>query len=503
MNNLEILQKYFSSGTATQEKDFIYDVFVKNDNFSDIITPASRSIRLLVGSKGSGKSALLEYLFQECQKNKIPAISLNPIDIEVGDISEDDANFVLVQKIYKSLVHEIAIKVGTDLGGLISEQQKALVNEAIAVGARQLPPTDALLRVLLPIGKAVTQIDFGEMLPKQTTTTRSSVTTINSSLSDELSFYILFDDIDMFGNPGSPKYLDTIWCAILAFKILAEKLPNVRPIVTLRNEIWRRIRDGRNNYRDQVDHIRPMIRYLLPTSANMKSILKKRLEYCKTFLPNATADDCYTPFFENTNCKVPSSNERRFWEDYLVTASRERPRDTVQLVQHLVSHALQEKHKRINDEDVEQTALLYSQERVDDLVNENSDLCPQLETVIRAFASSNFKSEPDDVKQFLQGIPGRGCIMIGGLALKPANKEDTLKLWKLLYEIEFLTPRAKDVTQTKGYMHIRPSDDSTLVCESRWNDMQKYLWEVHPCYRSFLINIAQQNRRMAGFHRAI
>lgn len=501
MNNLDILQKYFSSGSAAQEKSFISDVFVISDNFQEIILPAENSIRLLVGSKGSGKSALLEYLSQKCEKENIPALNLSPIDIELDNIDEDIASSVLIRKIYKAIVREIAIKVGLGLGGAISNEQKSLVEAAVDSGARQPTMTDSLLRVLMPIGKAVSQIDFEKMLPDYSTSTRTFVSAINNTLPKQGKiFYILFDDVDLFGNAGSSHYIDTIWCAILALKILAERLPNVRVIVTLRNEIWRRIRDGRKNQRDQVDHVRPMICYLQPTSNDMKNILTRRLMFCKTFLEKPDGNDCFLPFFDGIDCKMPSSNERRFWEDYLVTASRERPRDTVQLVQHLVKHALHTGHAKINDNDVEQTALQYSEERVDDLVNENSDLCPQLETVIRAFATISFQSSAEDVKELLLGVPGRGAITISGKAIKPDNMDDMFKLWGILYDIEFLTPRAKDNSQRKGFSHIRPYEDSTLVSAQRWNDMQKYIWEVHPCYRSYLINIWNKNRKMKSLY---
>ncbi len=497
MNELRILQKYFSTGSAAQEKAFLSDVFVINDNFQEIILPEENTIRLLVGSKGSGKSALLEYLKQKCENEGIPVLSLTPVDIELDDVNTDVASSVLIQKIYRALVKEIAVKIGSGLGGAISNGQKAMVEAAVDSGARQQTLTDSLLRVLMPIGKAVTQIDFEKMLPKYNTSTKTLVTAINHTLPpDGRIFYILFDDIDLFGNAGSPKYIDTIWCAILAFKILAERLPNIRAIVTLRNEIWRRIRDGRNNFRDQVDHVRSMICYLLPTTEDMKRILTRRLAYCRDLLSESTSKNCFSPFFEGPDCKIPSSNERRLWEDYLVTASRDRPRDTVQLVQQLVTHAIHSEHALINDDDVEKTALQYSTERVDDLVNENSDLCPQLETVIRAFASIDFRSSVERIREFLLGIPGRGLITISGKAIQSGNMDDMFRLWSILYEIEFLTPRAKDYTQRKGYSHVRPSSDSTLVSAQRWNEMQKYDWEVHPCYRSFLINIQNQNKRM-------
>lgn len=493
-DNLDILGKYFSTGSAAQEKEFISDVFVKNNDFNTIVTPQSGSMCLLVGSKGSGKSALLEYWYKECQTTKIPAIMLTPVDVEVGDIGNDTTSLVITQHIYKALVHEVAIKVGSELKGLITQDQENLVNQAIEDGIRQPLLIDNLLRVLMPIGKAVTKVDFSNMLPESTLTVKGNINAINSTLPQDGFFYVLFDDIDQFGNAGSKNYINTIWCAILAFKRLAEKLPNVRAVVTLRNEIWRQITDRRNHERDQIDHVRPMVVSLLPTTDDMKKILKKRLQYCKGFI-NATTLDSFAPFFEGSDCKIPSSNERRYWEDYLVTSSRDRPRDTVQLVQLLVKDAKDCGISKISDQNVEHTALAYSEQRVDDLVNENSDLCPELEVVIRSFASTDFQLDVEAVKKHLLTVPGWGAISIAGKPLSAGNEDDMFKLWEILYRIEFLNPRAKDNTQSKGYTHIRYTNDSTLVKSTRWNDMQKYIWEIHPCYRSFLLNIKKSNLR--------
>lgn len=148
---------------------------------------------------------------------------------------------------------------------------------------------------------------------------------------------------------------------------------------------------------------------------------------------------------------------------------------------------------------MDETAPIYSWERVDDLANENSDLCPELETVIRSFSSLSFQSFADVVRAHLMGVPGVNRIRIQSKTLAPNNAEDMFKLWKLLYEIEFLTPRAKDCTQPKGFTHIRPYADPTLVSASRWTDMQKYTWEIHPCYRSFLLEISNADKRRTGF----
>lgn len=498
---LNILIKYFSSGTAAQERDFISDIFVSVADYQKIITPPSRSIRLLVGSKGSGKSALLEYHYQKCIDEKVPVLYMTPTDIEVEPFTENEGSAFTTQKIYRSLVKQIAIQIGTQLHGLISDQQEALVKEAVEAGTRNPGFTDITLRILSTIGVALSNIDFQRMLPELHYTTNTCIEGINQSFQalqeTDPVFYILFDDIDQFGNPGNNNYIDIIWCAILAFKKLAENLPNIRPIITLRNEIWRRITKQRHNLRDQVDHVRPMVHELIPSSEEMRHILSRRLEYCKKEYDGSAANP-FEPFFDGYSCKMPSSGDRRSWQDYLVTSSRERPRDTVQLVHELAENAIYHRRPLITDLDVDETSLSYSTERVDDLVNENSDLCPELETVIRSFSSVAFQPSADEVRKHLLGVPGRGRITIRSKALRSGNVDDMFELWNLLYEVEFLTPRAKDCTQPKGFTHIRPYTDLTLVSASRWNDMQKYIWEIHPCYRSYLLNISCSNKKMIG-----
>lgn len=499
---MSILSKYFSSGTAAQERDFISDIFVSVTDYQKIITPPSRSIRLLVGSKGSGKSALLEYHHKKCMDSLIPSLYLTPTDIEVEPFAENEGSAFTIQKIYKALVSQIAIQIGIELHGMLTNEQETLVQEAVKAGVRQPGFLDTTLHALSKIGVALTKLDFQRMLPDLHYTTDTCVEGINQSLltlpKEDTVFYILFDDIDLFGTPGSSNYIDIIWCAILAFKKLAEKLPHVRPIITMRNEIWRRITTPRQNQRDQVDHIRTMVHELNPSPQEMHQILTRRMQYCRKQYDGVDFK-AFEPFFQGTDCKMPSSTDRRYWWDYLVTSSRERPRDTVQLVHKLSENADRHGRQFITDQDVDETALSYSSERVDDLVNENSDLCPELETVIRSFSSIDFQPSADTVRNHLLGVPGRGRITIQSKPLSANNKDDMFKLWKLLYEIEFLTPRAKDCTQPKGFMHIRPYADPTLVSASRWTDMQKYIWEIHPCYRSYLMDISNANRRMAGF----
>lgn len=503
--NLEILSNYFGGGSAEEETDILNQIFVKNKDFRLIVMPRPRTIRLLVGSKGSGKSAILQYWKSVCDNNNIPSIILTPTQVNVQS-GEDQDNRQYTQNIYKALVEEIAIKVGTELSGFLTDEQKRLVDDAVKVGARAPTGIDRLLGVLKPVGRAVTSIDFDEIIPHSSGEVKGRINTLNSyfgSKSDTL-FYVLFDDIDQFGNAGYSSYLDRIWCSIIAFRQVAQQLPNVRIIVTLRNEIWRQICNRDNDGRDQIDHVRGWVVNLAPSETDMSRILRRRLARCKEhveYLYGQKYEDVYQPFFEGKRCKLPSSNAERSWESYILKSSRDRPRDSVQLIDLMAHDAMSHLNNRICNRNVDNTSYQYSEQRVKDLCSENRDLCPDLEAVIISFASIHsdhsvdFLLDADTIRKHLLFLPGKR-IYIQGKPLRPENVDDMYRLWALLFQLGFINVRIADSDSVDGYRHIEYGDDQTLVSESKWNEMQRVQWEIHPCYRSFLLHEAKKQKDM-------
>lgn len=493
MNNLAHLEKYFYSSIAESEKDILKDVFVTSSDFFEIIKPKSATVRILVGNKGSGKSALLEFLLQKSREQNIPAIKITPSELFDLDFEEKISPARIIYQIRNSIIRSMAIEAGKNLSGLLNENENRLFRDAINAGATQESITDKALTVLAPIGKALTNIDFEKMLPNQNITETSRKRDIEQYLNGKKVFYLLLDDIDQIRSVSRSDYYDVIWGEILAVLRIAQDLPNVYPIISVRKEIWRKLCVDNGN-RDKYDQIRNMVYSLYPSRNELRLILDQRLRTCIEKY-NIIEDSIYAPFFFGTDCKLPSSNERRLWPDYLVSASRENPRDVIQLVYLLIKSAHDNSRPLINETDVQDTSLNYSKECVHDVTTQNTDICDNLEAVIRSFVKIEFRSPADIVRRHLLGVPGQCDIRILEKHLKPNQIEDAFLLWSMLYNIGFINPRMPDNTQKKNFSFI-PYDE-TLVSIARWNDMQKYEWEVHPCYRSFLIDIKNQNMKRA------
>jgi hypothetical protein len=53
--------------------------------------------------------------------------------------------------------------------------------------------------------------------------------------------------------------------------------------------------------------------------------------------------------------------------------------------------------------------------------------------------------------------------------------------------------RRGDSTQEKGYTLVNARDDVDLIRKTRWNDIQKYAWEINPAYRDFLLAVRRKD----------
>lgn len=262
---------------------------------------------MLIGNKGSGKSALLEYIDLNCHKNNIYSLYLTPDEVLEEDFDEQVSIAMITKKLQKSIVRAIAVKMGENLHGLLNDQDNELFRAAVENGTIDDGMFNKLVHILAPIGTALTEINFNDMSYTTESTTNSFMRAINANLDKrEKLFYVLFDDIDQISSASNNNYYDVIWGTILAMQKIATKLPNIRPIITLRTEVWRNVINDANGNRDQIDHIRPMIRNINPGADDIRKILQKRILHCVDDTENIKM--AYSVFLKekDVNCLVQS-----------------------------------------------------------------------------------------------------------------------------------------------------------------------------------------------------
>ncbi|GAB6143501.1 P-loop ATPase, Sll1717 family [Desulfocicer niacini] len=509
MSGLNVLSKYFGSGTAETESSFLDKAFVPHEDYLSIITLQPASPRLLIGKKGSGKSAFLRFFKSQMADGGAPALMLRPKDIhlEINDTNDTSLGY-LTRVAEKAILKAIGVQLGKDIEGLIiKDTDKELFSLAQKEGYKNDDTVQKILRILAPIGQTISNVDFKKIAASTHGISDQKIkTAVKSTLSgSQRFFYLLIDDTDQLAPPDNSNQLNRIWAFLLATRSIMEECDNIKCIITLRNEIWKRLGRNEAGQRDQVDHFRTFIHLLNPDEDAVRKIIEKRIKLACNEYKGEIYQEPYGPFFDERRVTIPSTeNIKRYWVDFIVKSSRERPRDGIQLVSMLAKDAIKKKWGKIKSNNATAIFNTYSEQRVDDLKREVDEECPAIKEIVRSFASINYDAgsftlKPDSAYEYLKKMPNRFSLTLFGKTLNSEKKADIFLLWQFLHEVGFLNARISDERMKDGYRHITVDDDPDLVSMARWNDMQKIAWEIHPAYRSYLIKIQKENSFNIGF----
>ncbi len=509
MNNLSSLQRYFPiTGTAESDRAILDVAFVNAEESLDILNPPSVTPRLLIGRKGSGKSAFLHFFRSRFIEAGIPVLFLNPENLDLSEFDPDDAMGEMVKKAKDCLLRCVAVEIGKQLKIFLTKKHETILDgHLISIGAKPKDFTQKLHGILTELAKVATVVDFSKISDALQSATREQIEFSiyqNVGLSGK-AFFIMIDDTDQVAMPADPNQLNRIWAFILAARSILGECHEIRFIISLRLEVWIRLERDNASQRDQVDHFRGAVHKLNPSEEHVKSIVIKRFELAKkdadkkkTMAKIDSVGDVFSPFFQEQGVIIPTSKNNVFtsWEDLIIKRSRERPRDAIQLVAMLIAATIKLKNSKVNQAVIADTLKIYSKERADDIARETAAECPQLKEVIRSFANmkfdrDSFKAGAETIMNHLTRLPGQTGIFLYGKSLGTTNKNDIFSLWRFLFDIGFFGARIETAfsnNRPKGFNHLMVLDTPDLISKDRWNEMQKCTWEINPAYRDFLIS---------------
>lgn len=498
-SRLNLLKGFFETGTAEGDSSFLKDVFVQSEEYEDFISVPRSGPRLLLGSKGSGKSAILRYFRWQLQEADVPVILLRPKDIYLPD-SVDSALGPLTRAGELAILSAVAGRIGSEFNGLVvGADQQTLLEISRRTGESDSDFVEKAMSVLSPIGKSFCGVDFNAMAKPGDPSGKKIKRAIESSLGKSGNvFYCLIDDTDQLASPSEPNHLNRIWGFLLAARAINETCDNLKFIISMRDEVWRRLNRDSAGQRDQVDHFRSLAKRIVFSDGVMKEIIRKRLIEAGKESGEKSTGSPYDPFFETTHVRIPTAEQAyRYWDDFVVGRSRKKPRDAIQLIYKLCDQAESSDRDKITSSDVGAVMPVYSEERVDDLKRECDLECPQIKDIIRAFHDADFDGGaftlmPQSAADFINSLPSRFGITLFGRSITHNDRDDIFRLWRYLHEVGFLNARVSDSRGRMGYRHVDVEQDPDLISPSRWNDMQAILWEVNPAYRDYLIKIQSE-----------
>ena len=492
MAHLDALLPYVRAGTAEGDRSFLGQVFISPKQLDQLLGIEPGGMRLLVGNKGMGKSAIVEWLNSVCARRKLPCVLLRPDNLETQALSTANDIGSLKKHFYETLVASIASQIGSQLKGLLTGHAATLHKAAQKAGLAERDALQKSLALISAIAAPVANID-GVKLAKELTGTPSPNELIRAVQTQLLAggtvFFVLIDDTDQVASPSTPAHLNRIWALLLAVRRLVGECPSVRAIVTLRSEVWSRLISESEGQRDQADHLRGLLIMLRGTDKLIEDIIRRRLERAAKDL--RLPGDPYAIFFAGDRVMLPTSSVTRTWDTFLVKSSRERPRDSLQLIKNMIDCAKINGTDIMGSAEAEAAMKVYSKERVDDLYNEFAPDCPPIRQVIGSFSDIDFEVNFETLREHVSSIPSRFSLQLRGVLLKPQDDSDMIALLSLLHEAGFLNPRVPDARQPREFRHILYQDDPNFTKPANWNGMQGAMWEVHPAFRSHLLAAKQ------------
>ncbi|MFZ2649568.1 MAG: hypothetical protein WA210_05625 [Burkholderiaceae bacterium] len=490
MPHLDHLLKYVRTGTAEGDRAFLGQVFITPDQLVDLLGIEPGGMRVLVGNKGMGKTAIVEWLQKVSHNRNLACVLLRPDNLETKELPASQDVGALKRHFYETLLRSVCGQVGSQLKGLLVGNAAKLYKSAQAQGLASQDMVQKSLTLLSAVATPVANVD-GVRLAKELAGSDSPnalIRAINGQLLSAGSvLFLLIDDTDQVASPSTPAHLNRIWALLLAVRRLVGECNHIRAIVTLRSEVWSRLTSESDGQRDQTDHLRGSRVLLRATDRLIESIIRKRLEEASKDA-GVRGVDPYTLFFSGTEVTLPTSTEQRTWDSFLVKSSRDRPRDAIQLIKNMIDRAKARGTDTIGSAEADEAMKIYSKERLDDLNNEFAPDCSSIRQIISTFSDVEFEVDFETTRQHIRSIPSSFSVTVRGEQLKPQDDHDAITILSLLHEAGFINPRVPDVRQSRNFRHILFHDNAHFVKMVNWNEMQGATWEIHPAFRSFLID---------------
>lgn len=458
------IREIFGSEDAENEAEERFrEYFVKNRAYENL--RADLPLRILVGHKGVGKSALLRYSHAEDKRAGVLSIFLKPDDLsELLKVGPDADINTLIDAWKSGIKRAVADKAVEDFteGAIDSVDQNI-----ITFGARKL---SAIIRDAL-----------GHHKPEILDTIQTS---IYDSFLNNNRVNIYIDDIDR-GWSARPQDIVNISALINALKDISSRDPNVQCRIGIRTDVYFLVRTSD----ESTDKIEQDVIRLFWSNDEILRLMAFRiatyfkLPYNKDSIASFRQKDISTQILSQV--MEPRFQGRGKWSNEMVhrvimSLCRARPRDLVKLLHGAARKAAARGADKITTFDFIQSFESYSEERLQDLFNEFSSEVPNLDKFIMQFrptknqktAKENYHYTNDKIITKIKAAKAASPILF-----KSGRVVTDKAILTFLYKIDFIIARFDDETGIKW----RYYDQGRFLAHEATDFGNS--WEVHPAYR--------------------
>ena len=450
----ETLHSLFGAEDAENERpERLKQYFFKNKAFDSLM--ALLPIRILVGHKGVGKSALLKMAYLEDCDRKQFAIWVRPDDIqEIWNKKEQNLN-VLIDAWKKGLVNLIFKKTVERLGRSDDEEQYG--------------PTIYTLNALFD--------SVREYLQSNTIKVIDAALIAQFLKNQVLRIYI--DDLDR----GWEAQRSDILNLSALLNVLSGTCAG--PIIDFKSgwgcdQMFIFLCARQINLPDKIER---NVIWMTWSNHEILTVIAKRVA---TFFGRVMDE---TNLSMRVKSRLPRSciqSSKAKWENapihrVLLSLTRRRPRDLIKLLYGGAKQAFKNDQNLIRTADLRGSFEQYSNERLQDVINEFKTEMPNIARLVHGMKPT--KKERTTMENYLYTndqlmVKLRNLMDMNDFRFTNDQSVTAKSLAEFLYKIDFITARKDD---EKGRI-VRLYFDQNRYLQSQFADYG-FKWEVHPAYR--------------------
>lgn len=473
-------------GAPAAERDItlgLSDYFVESEAFKRL---ASRSKTIVLGNRGTGKSAIFKILAERAKRSGTGVLELNPENYSYEMLSsvlraESEGSWAKHGAFTSSWKYLVLVRVMQELtsaGPRLKTGSAAKVYEYLRdhIKGQQ----DSPIAVLISYLKRIEGFKVGPVEASLKTTELAKLYRLQEiepllpcikDLLEKRQLVILVDELDKgWDNSEDAKaFVSGLFQAAIW---LNELSPKLTVYISLRQELYDSIPalyDDTQKYRDLIETIRWDEPSLLAVAA-------RRIRHSYPDLSGVTDEGSWNAVFAET---LRYRKARSF--NYLVDRTLYRPRELIQFCSDAVAEALPKNAVPIDYAVVSRVELDYSSARQKDIASEYRFQFPGLESILEVFRGRVYLFERTELELL--------CLQVctGELKTDPAAKwildQDPDFLIDVLWRIGFLRARAiggLKALRRSGSSYVGPHQVSSL------NLRTVSYFQVHPMFRAAL-----------------
>jgi hypothetical protein len=439
------IESMFGAEAAEAERDErLLEYFYRSPLYDQVISDSS--LKLVVGFKGTGKSALMRMGYLHDRKVGAEALWLTPDDL--------------------------GGKVYADAGGKEGEGNQSRMMKGIRVWKQAL--TELILRKVT--GLEVLPPDISRRVRAGEIKVAGLLREIRPER-EHAQITLYMDDLDRVWS-GRPADRVAVTALIYALRDICRENRQIKARLSMRWDVYWDVRETDQGL-DKVETNKVEVKW---TQQDVFVMLVKRVmtahgkeareEELRSWDQRRLAAELGVVFEE----RVSGTWAGREMHKVLLSLVRRRPRDMVKLATFAGRRAVARRAGRIGGQDLVEVIPEYSMGRVQDLINEFRQVEPATERLIFGMrpreegGRARWRYATDELVQRLRGV----VAQLGG-------RPEPYQAAHWLYKIGFLTAR-KD--HEGGYIERRYWDEYPWLLTASGDG--GYHWEVHPAYREAL-----------------